>query len=689
MQNLHLSIKKPSAATNRYIFQAMVRNFLIPGAFKARLRSLRADRTLIPRRLLMLSCDAFVLLIGFWAAFALRLNQLWPLQFQQALPLLLPLWLLGLATLVLSRWYRGLTRTTGSFSLYGLLPRTGLIVVLLFAYTSLFGFIQPPRSFWLLFWGLITAGLIVSRILARDLLRLRLERLQQLLQGATPTGIATLIYGAGEAGHRLLQELQLDARFNVVAAVDDDPALWYRRLQRLEVHNPELIPELIINHSIKQVLLALPSAVRSRRRELATRFRAMGLEVLTMPSLADLASGRLRVSELRTVAIEDLLGREPSTPINGLLEAAVKDKTILITGAGGSIGSELCRQVLALGAHKLLLLDRSEYALYTIHQELIQLINTSVNTNPSNTQASNTQLLLPVLADAADQTILENLCRNHGVDGLIHAAAYKHVPLVEANVCAALANNLGSTTAALAAARNCGLERFTLISTDKAVRPTNAMGASKRVCEMLVQNAAAQINDCGHGPKCSMVRFGNVLGSSGSVVPLFRQQIAAGGPVTVTDPEITRFFMTIPEAVQLVLQASAMARGGEVFVLDMGEAVRIADLARQMIQLSGCSVKDANNPNGEIELQFTGLRPGEKLYEELLINANDQETSHPLIRQAREQFMSADQLDQLLLQLNSIIASQDDQAAKLLLARIVPEYQPPCNAPASSASASV
>jgi FlaA1/EpsC-like NDP-sugar epimerase len=495
---------------------------------------------------------------------------------------------------------------------------------------------------------LITAGLIVSRILARDLLRLRLERLQQLLQGATPTGIATLIYGAGEAGHRLLQELQLDARFNVVAAVDDDPALWYRRLQRLEVHNPELIPELIVNHGIKQVLLALPSALRSRRRELATRFRAMGLEVLTMPSLADLATGRLRVSELRTVAIEDLLGREPSTPLNGLLEAAVKDKTILITGAGGSIGSELCRQVLALGAHKLLLLDRSEYALYTIHQELIQLINTSVNTHASNTQSSNTQLLLPVLADAADQTILENLCRNHGVDGLIHAAAYKHVPLVEANVCAALANNLGSTTAALAAARNCG-----------------------------------------HGPKCSMVRFGNVLGSSGSVVPLFRQQIAAGGPVTVTDPEITRFFMTIPEAVQLVLQASAMASGGEVFVLDMGEPVRIADLARQMIQLSGCSVKDANNPNGEIELQFTGLRPGEKLYEELLINANDQETSHPLIRQAREQFMAADQLDQLLLQLNSIIASQDDQAAKLLLARIVPEYQPPCNAPASSASASV
>jgi FlaA1/EpsC-like NDP-sugar epimerase len=248
--------------------------------------------------------------------------------------------------------------------------------------------------------------------------------------------------------------------------------------------------------------------------------------------------------------------------------------------------------------------------------------------------------------------------------------------LVEANVCAALANNLGSTTAALAAARNCGLERFTLISTDKAVRPTNAMGASKRACEMLVQNAAAQINDSGHVPKCSMVRFGNVLGSSGSVVPLFRQQIAAGGPVTVTDPEITRFFMTIPEAVQLVLQAGAMASGGEVFVLDMGEPVRIADLARQMIQLSGCSVKDANNPNGEIELQFTGLRPGEKLYEELLIGDNPQPTSHPKIMKAHEEFLSWDELQQELEKLNLALVACDAQLIREMLKKLVPGYQP-------------
>ena len=649
---------------------SVVRSYRIPNAFMALLRTLKADPVLIYRRLLLLGCDAFVLLFSFWAAFALRLNQLWPLYFQQSLQLSIPILLIGLATLLFSRWYRSLTRFAGSFSLYGLLPRTGLIVFLLLAYSFLFSAIQPPRSFWFLFWGLITAGLILSRILARDLLRLRLAHLKQFRQVPTSAGIPTLIYGAGEAGNRLLQELKFDSSFNLVASVDDDPALWGRRLQRLEVHNPESIPELIINYGITQILLAMPSASRRRRRELATKYRAIGLEVLMMPSIADIATGRVLLSELRTVTIEDLLGREPSPPLNSLFEVAVKDKTILITGAGGSIGSELCRQVLCFGAQKLLLLDRSEYALYTIHQELIEIVN-----NTTNNQASNNQILVPVLADAADQTLLESLCRNHSVDGLIHAAAYKHVPLVEANVCAALANNLGSTVAALGAARSCGIERFTLISTDKAVRPTNAMGASKRVCEMLVQNAATEINICGHGPKCSIVRFGNVLGSSGSVVPLFRQQIAAGGPVTVTHHEITRFFMTISEAVQLVLQASAMALGGEVFVLDMGEPVQIVDLARQMIQLSGCSVKDANNPKGEIELQFTGLRPGEKLYEELLINGNDEKTVHPLISQAREEFMPAEQLNALLYQLNIAINQHDDKSVRLVLKKIVPEYQ--------------
>lgn len=637
------------------IYMSWVGSKRLPSSVKGRIRALRADSTLVPRRLLMLASDAGVLVLGFWAAFALRLNQLWPAQFLQSLPLLWALLPIGLGTLFGSRWYRSLTRTTGSHSLYGLMPRTGLIVLQLLLVSTLQGAAQPPRSFWLMLWGLITAGLIVSRILARDLLRLSLQQLMQ-----PQTGIPTLIYGAGEAGHRLLQELQHDPSFRLVAVVDDDPALWHRQLQHLKVHDPEALPELIERHGLRQVLLALPSATRSRRRALASQLRAQGLEVLTIPSLADLASGRQRLSELQAVAIEDLLGREPSAALPGLLDKSVAGKTVLITGAGGSIGSELCRQVLGLGCRRLLLLDRSEYALYTIHQEL----------------KAAADRLVPVLADAADQPHLEALCRHHGVQVLLHAAAYKHVPLVEANVCAALANNLRSTSAALGASRACGLESFTLISTDKAVRPTNAMGASKRVCELLVQNAAAAVAAMGRGPRCLMVRFGNVLGSSGSVVPLFRQQIAAGGPVTVTHPEITRYFMTIPEAVQLVLQASAMARGGEVFVLDMGEPVQIADLARQMIQLSGCSVKDAANPNGEIELKFTGLRPGEKLYEELLISAEDAATAHPLIRQAKEAFLATPQLEPLLQQLNAAIARQDDGAAKAVLAQIVPEYSP-------------
>ena len=623
-----------------------------------RLRAVRADKTLLARRLLLIAVDVVVMAISFWAAFALRLNNLLSQQFWRATPLLLPLLLIGVGVLLISGWYRGLTRSTSSFALYGLLPRTAIIVILLYVCT-LEGGVLPPRSFWFLLWALITAGLILSRIIARDLLRFQIQQLFQ-----PQKGLATLIYGAGEAGQRLCRELQFDPLFKLVGLVDDDPALWHRRIDGFKVHDPELLLDLVKRHQIQQVLLAIPTAVRQRRREISSKLRVMGVDVLTIPSLADLASGRQRLTELKPVAIEDLLGREITAPIPNLLETAVTGKVVLVTGAGGSIGSELCRQVLANGAKKLLYLDHSEYALYTIHQELGRWPEFDKNQ------------LLPILADAANQALLEMFCKRHDVKLFIHAAAYKHVPLVEANICAALANNLNSTTAAVTAAINGGVERFTLISTDKAVRPTNAMGASKRVCEQLVQNAAATVAKQGWGPCFSMVRFGNVLGSSGSVVPLFRRQIEAGGPVTVTHPEIIRYFMTIPEAVQLVLQASAMAMGGEVFVLDMGEPVRIADLAQQMIMLSGFEVKDESNPKGDIELKFCGLRPGEKLYEELLINADDAPTKHPLIRQAHEQYLPTSQLQPLLMELQKMIALNDGIAAKNILMRIVPEYCP-------------
>ena len=627
-------------------------------AFNRRLRAIRSDRTLIARRFLLIGVDAVVLVLAFWAGFALRLNQFFPLQFWRATPLLWPLLLLGIGCLFFSGWYRGLTRSTGSYALYGLLPRTGLIVLLLLLVCTLQGGIQPPRSFWLLLWALITAGLILSRLIARDLLRFQFQRFFN-----PQKGLPSLIYGAGEAGQRLLKELHHNPLLHVVALIDDNPALWHRRIDGLNVNDPALLLEIIERQQIRQVLLALPTVARKRRRDISTRLRALGVDVLTIPSLADITSGRQRLTELQPIAIEDLLGREAIAALPNLLEDAVANKVVLITGAGGSIGSELCRQVLSSGAKLLLMLDRSEYALYSIHQELNKVYH------------AEKERILPVLADAANQIQLEILCKRHGVQLFIHAAAYKHVPLVEANVCAALANNLNCTSSALAAATNCGVERFTLISTDKAVRPTNVMGASKRVCEQLVQNAAAAALLTGQQTYFSMVRFGNVLGSSGSVVPLFRSQISAGGPVTVTHPQITRYFMTIPEAVQLVLQAAAMSTGGEVFVLDMGEPVQIADLARQMIMLSGFSVKDETNLNGDIEIKFSGLRPGEKLYEELLISADDLPTKHPLIRQAHEDFLLTDQLEPLLEQLQDAITADNQIKAKDILVLIVPEFK--------------
>ena len=615
-----------------------------------------ADRILLARRVLLLVCDGIVLVLSFWAAFALRLNSISPPALFESFLLLPVLLIVGLGTLLVSGWYRSLTRTTGSHSFYSLLPRTSFIVLLLLLFSTLDRSLDPPRSFWFLLWSLMTAGLVLSRVVARDLLRFRLRWSSQH-SPATPT----LIYGAGEAGFRLLQELHHDPDFHLVAVVDDSPRLWNRRLQRLPVVPPAAIPELIQSSGVCQVLLALPSVPLSRRRELASDLGGLGLRVLTIPSLAAVASGRHRVSELKALSIDDLLGRGISEPLPGLLQQAASGKSVLITGAGGSIGSELCRQVLKCGAKTLVLLERSEFSLYAIHQELA-----SFNAITE---------LVPVLADAADQSNLEHSCRQYSVEVLIHAAAYKHVPLVEANVCSALVNNIASTQAALGAARACQLQRFTLISTDKAVRPTNVMGASKRICELLVQNAAAEIAAEGCGPLCSMVRFGNVLGSSGSVVPLFRKQIASGGPVTVTHPQITRYFMTIPEAVQLVLQASAMAQGGEVFVLDMGEPVRIADLARQMIQLSGFSVRDKNNPRGDIALEFSGLRPGEKLFEELLISATDSATEHPLILQAKEGFLPATQLQPLLARLLEAAVHQQPSLALQLLKMIVPEYK--------------
>lgn len=637
-------------------------------------RALQNDRFALLRRTALVGLDGVLVVVAFWCTFVLRMNVLWHPWITQSLPILFLLVPVALVTLIQTGWYQGLTRYSGSHSLYGLLPRTALFLGITALLMPVFGLGWPPRSFWLIFWLLFSALSITSRVLMRDMLRsIQAYRADRQVSSLCRSA---LVYGAGESGSRLIDALRFDPRWNLMGVIDEDPSLWMwsRKIQGLPIISPSQLPQLIRRQGIQAVLLAIPSASRRRRRELVNQMQELGLEVLTIPSLQELASGQVRVADLRRVAIEDLLGRDPSSPDPALLRLGVGGKCVLITGGGGSIGSELARQVLALAPSRLLLLEHSEFALYAIEKELRRQINDTPQM-PHGDQPE----IHALLADVADQDQLERICRLHGVQVVFHAAAYKHVPLVENNLASGLRNNILGTRSALEASINSGAERFILISTDKAVRPTNAMGASKRVCELLVQEAAARKT----ATVCAMVRFGNVLGSSGSVVPLFRDQIAAGGPVTVTHPDVIRYFMTIGEAVQLVLQSLAMARGGEVFLLDMGEPVLISDLARQMIELSGCTVRDQSNPRGDIAIEYTGLRPGEKLYEELLISPDDEPTHHPLIRQASEKAPDA---GLLLAQVEELLnaAARGDIAAVLdLMVLLVPDYQPSRRAPSS------
>jgi len=617
------------------------------------------DSVLI-RRSYLVAFDGLLILAAFYGAFALRLQEKETMAAVMAHLRWLP-WLAlisGLPVLLFSGWYRGLTRYAGSHSLYGLIPRAVVMVLVLLMANTLLGGAQPPRSFWLLYLLLFSGGAIGSRIVLRDVLVTQLDQ----NRGKKVSGEqrnSTLIYGAGQTGMNLLNALRNDRRFRIIGFLDDDVQIHGRTLQNLKIHSPTRLRSLAIDHGINKVLLAIPSLSRERKRHLVDQLSHLGLEVLSIPSLAQLANGQRIVSDIQPVLIEDLLGREPSKADPDLLGASVKGKCVLVTGAGGSIGSELCRQILALEASKLLLLDLNEYALYSIEKELRL-------ESPRNE-------IKPILGDASDVIRLTKICCEHDVQTIFHAAAYKHVPLIESNLCAGISNNLRATQSVIHAAIAAGVERLTLISTDKAVRPTNAMGASKRVCELLIQAAAADL--VGRQPVMTMVRFGNVLGSSGSVIPLFHEQIAKGGPITVTHPAITRYFMTIPEAVQLVLQATGMAQGGELFLLDMGEPVRIAELARQMVELSGLRVRDEQNPTGDISIQYSGLRPGEKLYEELLISAQDEATQHPLIRKAKEPNHSSSDLAPMVRALRDALEQWDEEATIQALSRLVPEYK--------------
>jgi len=506
---------------------------------------------------------------------------------------------------------------------------------------------------FLIFWAASILYILASRFAARRWLHSR---------GHLPSKVRVAIYGAGDAGSLLAHAILPGNEYEPVIFVDDNPQRVNTTIGGIRVYPARELEHLAKKFRISTVLLAMPSLTRPQQRALLDSLARLSLIIKVTPPVSSIVTGKAKVEDVRQVQIEDLLSRDVVAPDALLLSYCVRGKAILVSGAGGSIGSELCRQIVSLRPRLLVLMDSSEYALYAIEQELRELI----------ARQDHVLELVACLGSVLDKSRCTSLMTTFGIETVYHAAAYKHVPLVEHNPIEGIRNNVFGTLALAEAAAAAQVTYFVLVSTDKAVRPTNVMGASKRLAELILQAFAR----CGSNTRFCMVRFGNVLGSSGSVVPLFRKQIAAGGPLTLTHPDITRYFMTIPEAAQLVLQAGAMSQGGDVFVLDMGEPVRISDLAKRMVNLSGREVKSPATPNGTIEIHYVGLRPGEKLYEELLIGSSVTETSHPLIRRAQEAEFEWAVLKPMLQQLDDACNRFDHGAIRLLLQKIVREYTP-------------
>ena len=612
------------------------------------------------KRAVALAVDASLIVLTVWIAFYLRLDEWLRLSGEG---LFQPMWaiaasgLIALPLFITHGFYRVIFRYSGmaamqmmlrAFVLYGLLYASVVTAIGLPGVPRSVGIIQP-----LLLLLLLAVG--ASRALARYWLGGLYQSIFQRMN--LPKAV---IYGAGQAGRQLAQAMAHSHEMQVVAFLDDDDRLHGHVLNGLPIHSPMDLRGLVETQGVRTVLLGIPSLSRRRRNEILSQIRNAHVAVRTLPSVTDLAQGKVSISDLHELDIDDLLGREPVAPNHILLAKNITGKVVLVTGAGGSIGSELCRQILAVAPAKLLLIEQSEFALYAIHQELEEKL------------AGRETVLVPLLASVQDEDRMREIMSTWHPDTVYHAAAYKHVPLVEHNPTAGIKNNvLGTLRTAQAAAEN-GVTDFVLISTDKAVRPTNVMGASKRLAEMALQALASTSTST----KFSMVRFGNVLGSSGSVVPKFRQQIRDGGPITLTHPEVTRYFMTIPEAAQLVIQAGAMAKGGDVFVLDMGQPVKIMDLARRMVELSGLTVKDEQHPEGDIEIAVTGLRPGEKLYEELLIGDNPKPTVHPRIMKAHEEFIPWAEFEAKLTALEMALNVNDVGVIRLMMQQLVDGYTP-------------
>lgn len=648
-------------------------------AEKLRSRLVRLPRR--QKRVIQVATDVLLVWLALWLAFFVRVGDV---DFVQ--PLGGHAWLFGIAPLIAIPFfirfgmYRAVMRYFGNDALMAIVKAVTLSALLL----SLAVYWRTdapkliPRSMVFNYWWLSLVLIGGLRLVMRQYFMGDWFSPDSLtkFKGRDAGLPKVAVYGAGAAGNQLVAALRLGRAMRPVAFIDDDPNLFNRTIAGLRVYSPKHIQQMIDETGADEILLAIPSASRGRRREVLETLEHFPLHVRSVPGFMDLASGKVKVEDIQEVDIADLLGRDAVPPQQALFEKCIRGKVVMVTGAGGSIGSELCRQILSNKPQTLLLFEHSEFNLYSIHIELERAIE----------RASLPVRLVPIMGSIRNPERLLDVMRTWQVETIYHAAAYKHVPMVEHNVAEGVLNNVLGTMNTAQAAVQAGVANFVLISTDKAVRPTNVMGSTKRVAEMILQalsretapvlfNADGAVHHV-NKTRFTMVRFGNVLGSSGSVIPRFYQQIRSGGPVTVTHPKITRYFMTIPEAAQLVIQAGSMGQGGDVFVLDMGQPVRIAELAEKLIHLSGLSVRSEKSPHGDIAIEFTGLRPGEKLYEELLIGDNVSPTEHPMIMRADEEYLDWDVLKDRLAKLLKAVETDDYPQVRQLLREVVSGYVP-------------
>ncbi|MES2783413.1 MAG: nucleoside-diphosphate sugar epimerase/dehydratase [Pseudomonadota bacterium] len=613
------------------------------------------------KKIIAFAVDSVICVFAIWLAFSLRLGdwQLWNSPIRSVLLVSFLIWPLIFLSLGV---YRSIFRFAGSGTITELARAIGIYLVLMTVIFTVIGQPGVPRTIGILVPILFFLALVMSRIVVRYIIS---DLLGQRAFYGEPKRV--LIYGAGSAGQQLALSTRHYPGMYLLGFVDDDSRLRGQRLDGSPVYHSGELETQVERLGVTDILLAVPSMSRSKRKGIVDALQQFSVHVQTLPQIQDIVAGKVSIADLREVEVDDLLGRDAVAPNDLLMGRTILGKTVMVTGAGGSIGSELCRQIMAIGPQKLILVEMTEYALYKIDQELRE--NAAAGFFRADIE------IFPELINTTAARPVSSLIAAYRPDTIFHAAAYKHVPLVEHNPISGMGNNIISTRNLVRAAEEHDVRHFILISTDKAVRPTNIMGASKRVCEQILQ-AKAKV---GSKTRFTMVRFGNVLGSSGSVVPRFKEQIANGGPVTLTHKEIIRYFMTIPEAAQLVIQAGSMAKGGEVFVLDMGKPVKIYDLACTLINLSGLTVRNDENPDGDIGIEEIGLRPGEKLFEELLIGENPMPTKHKRIMQAMEGHMPWEELSDALDKLEAHVHAGNRDAAVSLLRDLVPEYQPNTN----------